>query len=128
MSHNRSSDVVTGASHLRSCGWYWGGLPVGALAAFTLVVFPTLGLAWVFLIAVLMIFSPAARRSAFGLVTGAGLPLLLVAYLNRQGPGASCYRTAMSAGCDQHLNPIPWLVIGLVLLAVGFGAQARAPR
>jgi hypothetical protein len=83
----------------------------------------TLGLG--LLIAALMALSETARRSGFGILTGAGLPLLLVAYLNREGPRTTCYRTTTSAGCDQHLNPVPWFVIGLLLVAVGYVAQVR---
>jgi hypothetical protein len=27
--------------------------------------------------------------------------------------------------CDPHLNPLPWLVIGIVLVLAGFVAHAR---
>jgi hypothetical protein len=74
---------------------------------------------------VLMARSPTARQSAFGLLTGAGLPLLVVAYVQRKGPGTTCWHTATSAGCNEHLNPIPWLVLGLVLVGAGFVAQMR---
>jgi hypothetical protein len=47
-----------------------------------------------------------------------------VAYVQRDGPGTTCWRTATSSGCDQHLNPIPWLVVGLVLVAAVL-AQTR---
>ncbi|HEY3551732.1 MAG TPA: hypothetical protein VGK68_11810 [Gaiellaceae bacterium] len=69
---------------------------------------------------------PAARRSAFGLLTGAGTLLLYIAWLQRDGPGTTC-RHIPPAGlqCDQHLNPLPWLVIGIVLVLAGFVAHAR---
>jgi hypothetical protein len=77
------------------------------------------------LIGTLMASSPTARRSAFGLLSGAGLPLLLVAYAQRDGPGTTCYHTATTAGCDSHLNPVPWLLLGLALLVAGCVGQAR---
>ncbi len=69
---------------------------------------------------------PAARRSAFGLLTGAGTLLLYIAWLQRDGPGPTC-RHIQPAGiqCDQHLNPLPWLVIGVVLVVAGVVAHAR---
>jgi hypothetical protein len=69
---------------------------------------------------------PAARRSAFGLLTGAGTLLLYVAWLQRDGPGTTC-RHIPPAGsqCDQHLNPLPWLVLGIVLVVAGVVAHAR---
>jgi len=69
---------------------------------------------------------PAARRSAFGLLTGAGVLLLYIAWLQRDGPGTTC-RPIPGPGiqCDQHLNPLLWLVIGIVLVVAGVIAQAR---
>lgn len=61
---------------------------------------------------------PAIRRSAFGFVTGVGLLLLYVAWLQRAGPGTTCWQRGTASGCDQHLNPLPWLIAGLVLFAV----------
>ncbi len=68
------------------------------------------------------------RGSVFGFLTGAGLPLLWVAYVQRRGPGTICWRTASSAGCDQHLNPLPWLIVGITLVLTGFLAQTRDNR
>jgi hypothetical protein len=67
----------------------------------------------------------ANRRSVFGLITGAGLPLLLVAYIQRQGPGTVCRQSATGAVCDYYLDPRPWLAIGLVLVACGIAAFVR---
>jgi hypothetical protein len=71
--------------------------------------------------------SQSARRSAFGLLAGAGLLSLFVAYVQRDGPGTTCWHTASASGCDQHLNPIPWLVVGLVLIVGAVLAQSRRP-
>ncbi len=49
--------------------------------------------------------------------------LLFVAYVQRDGPGTTCYRTANSVGCNQHLNPVPWLIVGAVLTAAGLLTQ-----
>jgi hypothetical protein len=69
---------------------------------------------------------PVARRSAFGLLTGAGVFLVFIAWLQRDGPGTTC-RHIPPAGvqCDQHLNPLPWLLIGILLVAAGVIAHAR---
>jgi hypothetical protein len=66
-----------------------------------------------------------ARRSAYGLLAGVGLVALLIAYLQRDGPGTTCWHTATAAGCGQHLNPIPWLVVGIVLLVGSVLLQRR---
>jgi hypothetical protein len=68
---------------------------------------------------------PAGRRSGFGIVTGIGLPLLYVAWEQRAGPGTTCWQTGSASGCDQHLNPLPWLVVGLALLVGGIVMQTR---
>lgn len=67
---------------------------------------------------------PQLRHSAFGLLTGAGALLLCVAWVQRDGPGTTCWHTATGAGCDQHLNPLPWLLTGIALVAAGLIAQA----
>jgi hypothetical protein len=72
--------------------------------------------------------SRAGRQSLFGLLAGVGLLSLFVAYAQREGPGTSCWHTATASGCDQHLNPIPWLVIGVALIACAAIAQLRQNR
>jgi hypothetical protein len=64
-------------------------------------------------------------RSALGLLVGAGQLSLFVAYVQRDGPGATCWHTSSASGCDQHLDPIPWLVAGIVLVVGGVIAQSR---
>lgn len=59
------------------------------------------------------------RRSAFGLVTGAGAVCLVVAWLQRRGPGTVCWHRELSSGCDSYLDPRPWLAIGIVLVVAG---------
>ena len=69
--------------------------------------------------------SQTGSRSAFGLFAGAGLLSLFVAYVQRAGPGTTCWHTATASGCDQHLNPIPWLVVGIALVVGAVIAQTR---
>jgi hypothetical protein len=71
---------------------------------------------------------PQARRSAFGLLSGAGALFLYAAWVQRDGPGTTCWRTATASGCDQHLDPLPWLAAGAALVVAGFVAHARGPR
>lgn len=92
-------------------------LALGALSLGPLVLFP------VAVAAVLMSRRPAARGSAYGALVGVGLLLLYVAYLNREGPGTTCWQHGTATGCDQHLNPLPWLAVGLALVAGGFVAH-----
>jgi hypothetical protein len=67
-------------------------------------------------------------KSAFGLVTGVGVLLLYVAFVQRRGPGTVCWETATASGCDEYLNPWPWLAAGLVLVCVGVVAHISQMR
>jgi hypothetical protein len=112
----------------RSGGWGWFFAwallgTVGALGAVSLG--PLLLLPVILFGVFLWRRRPAARRSAFGLLTGAGSLLLYVAWVQRDGPGTTCWHTATASGCDQHLNPLPWLLLGIVLVLAGFVAHAR---
>lgn len=112
-------------AHVARCGWFWAWVTVGIATMLGLISLGFLMLIPAGLVGALLWRKEAARRSAWGLLTGTGLPLLLVALLNRAGPGFTCYRTATAAGCSQHLDPIPWLVAGLALTFGGLVAQRR---
>ncbi len=111
----------------RSEGWGWffvwallgSAVALGTVSLGPLLLLPTA------LVAVFIGRLPQARRSAFGLLTGAGTLLLYVAWVQRDGPGTTCWHTATASGCDQHLNPLPWLILGIVLVTTGFVAHAR---
>lgn len=63
-----------------------------------------------------------------GLFSGLGFGSLAVAYVNRDGPGDVCTKTQGGDACVQDFNPLPWLVIGLVLLIAGFAWFAHRRR
>ena len=111
----------------RSDGWGWFFLwaLLGTAAALGAVSLGPLLLLPVVLAGVFLWTRPVVRRSAFGLLTGAGTLLLYVAWVQRDGPGTTCWHTATASGCDQHLNPLPWLVAGVALVVAGFVAHAR---
>jgi amino acid transporter len=111
----------------RSDGWGWFFVWVlfGSAAALGIVSLGPLLLLPTALLGLLLWRRPVARHSAFGLLTGAGTPLLYVAWVQRDGPGTTCWRTATASGCDQHLDPLPWLVAGVALVVAGFVAHAR---
>jgi hypothetical protein len=106
-------------------GWFFVWALLGAAAALGTVSLGPLLLVPVLLVAVFLSTRPAVRRSASGLVTGAGTLLLYVAWVQRDGPGTTCWHTATGGGCDQHLNPLPWLVVGVALVIAGVAAHAR---
>ncbi len=115
-------------SHATTCGWFWAWAVVGAIAVLSLDLGPLAALPAFALGALVATAGDRRHRGVAGIVTGAGLPLLWVAYVQRQGPGTTCWRTASSAGCDQHLDPLPWLIIGLALVLAGLVAQSRASQ
>jgi hypothetical protein len=119
---NRVSQIARRSS---GWGWFFVWAFLGSAAALGTVSLGPLLLVPTALVAVFVWRQPQSRRSAFGLLTGAGTLLLYVAWVQRDGPGTTCWHTATASGCDQHLNPLPWLVLGLVLVAAGFVAHAR---
>jgi len=88
-------------------------------------------------VAALLVVLLATRGSVadglVGAVSGLGLPLLLVAYLNRDGPGTVCTTTASSSSCTDEWAPLPWVVAGVALIVIGVAVtvalgRARARR
>jgi hypothetical protein len=69
------------------------------------------------------------RKSSAGLISGVGLPIIYIAYLNRGGPGDIC--TPYGQGgqqCTQEWSPWPWLIIGLGLVIFGVVVFLRQRR
>lgn len=61
-----------------------------------------------------------APRGLPGLLSGASLPLFLLAYLNRHGPGTYCTTSAGGSSCTEGLLN-PWFLLAAGLLALGAG-------
>jgi uncharacterized membrane protein YhaH (DUF805 family) len=112
-------------AHLAGCGWFWAWAVLGAAVALAALSFGPILAAPILVIVWLMDSRPRIRRSAFGLVTGVGALLLYIAWVQRAGPGTTCWQTQTASGCDQHLNPLPWLLAGIVLFVGGIAAHAR---
>ncbi|MFD4503724.1 hypothetical protein [Streptomyces sp. NPDC058457] len=69
------------------------------------------------------------QRSLPGLLSGASLPLFLLAYLNRHGPGTYCTTSAGGSSCtDGLLNPWLLLAVGLLVLSAGPALFLRIRR
>jgi len=102
--------------------WFVGWVVVGAGVAFGFLSFP---LAWfpAGLLALLLGRDKRRTHAAWGGVTGVGLFLLYVAYVQRHGPGEYCHAigTARYPGteCGDYMDPRPWLVAGIVLAMTG---------
>jgi hypothetical protein len=121
----RSSLHQTLRTHATGCRWFWAWALLGCAAALGFVSLGVLVLVPVAVIGALMASKPAIVRSAFGLLTGIGVLLLYVAWLQRAGPGTTCWRTATASGCDEHLNPLPWLGAGMAAFFGGIVGHAR---
>jgi hypothetical protein len=111
--------------HAANCGWFWVWAFLGCIAALGFVSLGVLVLAPIAAVGGLMASRPVIRNSAFGLLTGAGVLFLSVAWLQRAGPGTTCWHTATASGCDEHLNPLPWLVAGIATFIGGIVCHAR---
>jgi drug/metabolite transporter (DMT)-like permease len=98
-------------------GWFAAWVIVGCGLALGAVSFALGPLVFVpaAVAAVLMFRRPAARRTAFAVLIGIGVLLLFIAYVNRDGPG-------------DHLNPLPWLVLGVAFVGGGFAADRLRRR
>lgn len=93
-------------------GWFWAWALVGFAGLLSILSF---GLGFLLIVptllaAAFLASNPSARRSASGLITGFGGTLLFVAWLQRSG---------------EHLNPLPWLLIGIAVFAGGIAAHHR---
>src|SRR5690242_3371880 len=117
-----------GASRIGTWAWFAAWAAVGAAAALGFVSFVLaillVPVAAIGGLALAKLHAP--DRSVTGLLTGAGIPLLVVAYIQRDGPGTTCWRTATGGGCTAHLDPRPWLVAGLLFVAAGIALCAAA--
>lgn len=99
------------------CGALLLAAIVGVIAALAIVALATL-----------LVSSRRLRFSPGGLLTGLGLLVLGVSYLNRHGPGSVCTTTHSGHSCVDELSPWPWLIVGLVLVVGGVGLFARSRR
>ena len=112
-------------AHLAGCRWFWAWALLGSAGALAFVSFGVLLFVPVLLVGGLMASRSTIRRSAFGLLSGAGVLLLYVAWVQRAGPGTTCWQHGTASGCDQHLNPLPWLFAGIALFIGGILGHAR---
>lgn len=109
-----------------------GWLVLGAGLALGLLSIMTIGVFVLPIVAIAMTLYGRRGSSAgghSGLVSGAGLPLFYVAFLNRGGPGDVC-RELGGGGqeCVQEWSPWPWLAVGLLFLMAGVAFFVLARR
>ncbi|MGI5133995.1 MULTISPECIES: hypothetical protein [unclassified Streptomyces] len=102
--------------------WFCGWLAVGAVGSLSLLTLLTIGL-YLLLVTIVAAGLLASRRGSSaglpGVISGLGVPLLYVAFLNRGGPGTVCTTTATGQSCVDEYNPWFWLAAGVALLIAG---------
>ncbi len=96
--------------------WFAAWVLTGTAGALGLVSLGLLALGPAVILGGVLLARPPARRWRAGLPAGPGLVCLYIAYLQRHGPGTTCWHTGPTSGCDQSMNPIPWLVVAVLLL------------
>ncbi|MFE7168281.1 hypothetical protein [Streptomyces sp. NPDC057616] len=102
--------------------WFCAWFLVGALASFGMLTILTVGallLAVALGTAVFLATRRGSRAGRAGLLSGLGVPLLYVAFLNREGPGTVCTTTPTGQSCVDEYSPWGWLAAGAVLLVAG---------
>ncbi len=102
--------------------WFGVWSAIGALYALALVGAMTIGI-FVLPVAVLSTVLIRRRRAAMvglpGLISGASLPLMYIAYLYRDGPGTVCVVRRGGVECTDEWSPWPWLAIAIAMLVAG---------
>ncbi len=110
---------------LVALAWFGCWLLAGASWVVTVLGALSIGV-FVLPVAIAVTVLVATRRTSSvglpGIISGAGLPLLYVAYLNRGGPGNVCTTFASGQSCTQEWSPWPWLAVGVVLVVTGVAA------
>jgi hypothetical protein len=119
---------TTNVRHLyvTRAGWFVAWASLGSVCALGLVSLGLLAVLPAGIAAGALTASRTARRSAWGLLSGAGLLFLYIAYVQRDGPGTTCWQSGTTSGCSEHLDPLPWLIIGGTLVILGVASQAIA--
>ena len=101
------------------------GLCLGVLSILTVgpfVLLVTLGLcAW-------LLWRVDFGWGMLGLLSGAAVPVLYVAWLNRDGPGQVCTSTATDTSCADEWSPWPFVALAVVLAGAGVVAFVRGRR
>ncbi|CAM5685029.1 Integral membrane protein OS=Streptomyces griseorubiginosus OX=67304 GN=DWG14_06073 PE=4 SV=1 [Streptomyces griseorubiginosus] len=121
------SDTRDDGAHLATdWGWFLAWLLVGACAGVGLAAILTVGAAFLVLAAVaaVLLIRKGPGRAAVGAVAGLALPAFYLAYLNRGGPGEVCRTVTGGQSCTDEYSPVPFLVVGALLLVAGLAIHA----
>jgi hypothetical protein len=105
-----------------SWGRFFIWLAVGAVYAVALVGIASIGLfvlPFAVIGTVLVMRRTGGKDGLFGLLSGLGIPLLYVSYLNREGPGTVCSHVSGGQSCGGESDPWIWFGIGMSMLFAG---------
>jgi hypothetical protein len=107
-------------------------VPVGVLVCIGILSILSIGIV-ILPIAGFLSYRLAKRRRSAGLVVpgllaGASFGPFLIAFINRDGPGYICTRTATSVSCGAQANPWIGVGIGVGMLVVAAVIFLRARR
>ena len=106
--------------------WLWALVGVGlgfGISVIGIFTIPASVVVMIFLLS-----RPRLRASAYGVLVGIGVPLLTVAYINREGPGTVCHTFSDGMECGDLPDPKKWAAIGLAFVVAGVLAQSLARR
>ena len=107
--------------------WMWA--LIGAGLAFSMLSFAGffVGIGCIVLL-MLMARELRIRRSWLGLLVGVGALCVVIAYINREGPGKSCHTFGDGGVECAHGLPDPrkWLVVGVLLIGAGLLARLHS--
>ncbi|MER6493585.1 hypothetical protein [Streptomyces griseorubiginosus] len=117
---------ISGNGRRADWGWFLAWLLVGACAGVGLAAILTVGAAFLVLAAVaaVLLIRKGPGRAAVGAVAGLALPAFYLAYLNRGGPGEVCRTVTGGQTCTDEYSPVPFLVVGALLLVAGLAIHA----
>ncbi|MEU6281469.1 hypothetical protein [Streptomyces sp. NPDC047028] len=117
----RREGVVVRNGHPSEWGWFLAWLAVGGCLALGLAALLSVGVVLLALgaLAAVFLLRKGHRNAVAGGLAGLSLPLFYLAYSNRGGPGNVCHVTARAETCTDEYAPVPFLVVGALLFAVG---------
>lgn len=101
------------------------GLCLGVLTMLTIGPFVLLA---TLVLCGLLLWRPGFGLGMTGGVTGAAVPVLWVAWLNRHGPGTFCTHTTNGTSCSDEWTPWPFLLLAVVLAFGGVVIFVRLTR
>ena len=108
--------------------WFVVWLAIGCAAGFASLSFQLLVAPIAVVAVALVVWRGASGPAPVGLLSGLGVTSLIVAYIQRKGPGTVYWHTATASGADTYLDPRPWLGAGIVLLVAGIVLFALLER